>query len=291
MSNVSNWPLPSSSSRFITPKSIISSLKNNIVSRGLYPTAFGYYQKAYGHQVYRTQHDDHLLILCVGGQGFFKSDGYETNVSTNDLLFIPKGTTHQYHANIADPWTIYWCHFEGHLFQEFMDIIGLNSQNLKLVLNDTNDFITEFKELLDTQSHGLNLGSFLLASNIGKKLLSLTCVQKNISTQNNKEFQLERIDAYLTENLTQLLTLEDMAKYMSMSKFHFAKKFKQAQGTTPLKYFMNMKIQHACVLLDTTNDTIRSIAESLGIDDPYYFSRLFKKVMGLSPKQYRNTPH
>ncbi|WP_407704971.1 helix-turn-helix domain-containing protein [Thalassotalea hakodatensis] len=50
---------------------------------------------------------------------------------------------------------------------------------------------------------------------------------------------------------------------------------------------MNMKMQQACFQLDNTTETIKQIGESLGYSDPYYFSRLFKKVVGMSPKRYR----
>ena len=50
-----------------------------------------------------------------------------------------------------------------------------------------------------------------------------------------------------------------------------------------------MKIQRACLQLDNSNETIKQIAENLGYGDPYYFSRLFKKMIGMSPKQYRDS--
>ena len=48
-----------------------------------------------------------------------------------------------------------------------------------------------------------------------------------------------------------------------------------------------VKVSHACYLLDITEDTVAEIAARLGHDDPYYFSRLFKRVMGVSPQRYR----
>lgn len=291
MSNVSSWPLPESSSRFITPIFIVNQLRSNIVSRGLFPTAFGYYQKASGHQVSRSHHDDHLLILCSEGKGHFQSENIEFTITANDILFIPKGTKHKYLADKTEPWTIYWCHFEGHLFQQFMDHIGINEHNPVLKVTDISDFKSEFTQLLSLPKHGLELNAFIVAANICKKLLSLCCLQKHQFQTEKKAFRLDNVNAYLSENITENLTLDEMAQYHSLSKFHFSKKFKQVFGATPMKHFLSMKIQHACIQLDTTNLTIKAIAESIGIDDPYYFSRLFKKVMGMSPKQYRNTSH
>ena len=91
----------------------------------------------------------------------------------------------------------------------------------------------------------------------------------------------------MRENLHQDLNLDTLAHYSQLSKFHFAKKFKELTDTSPIQYFINMKIQQACFQLDNTQETIKQIAASLGYHDPYYFSRLFKKMVGMSPKQYR----
>uniref|UniRef100_UPI00262A74C7 helix-turn-helix transcriptional regulator n=1 Tax=uncultured Alcanivorax sp. TaxID=191215 RepID=UPI00262A74C7 len=58
-------------------------------------------------------------------------------------------------------------------------------------------------------------------------------------------------------------------------------------GQTPMQAFQRIKVSHACYLLDITEETVVQIAARLGYDDPYYFSRLFKKQMGVSPQQYR----
>ena len=72
-----------------------------------------------------------------------------------------------------------------------------------------------------------------------------------------------------------------------MSKYHFIKKFKAWSGQSPIQYFIHMKIQRACYLLDSTAMSVKEVAATLGYDDMYYFSRLFKKVLGIAPSDYR----
>ena len=62
---------------------------------------------------------------------------------------------------------------------------------------------------------------------------------------------------------------------------------KQKTGHSPLAYYNLLKIQEACNLLDNTPMKLNQICYKLGIDDPYYFSRLFTKIMGMSPRNYR----
>jgi AraC-like DNA-binding protein len=59
-------------------------------------------------------------------------------------------------------------------------------------------------------------------------------------------------------------------------------------GHSPIQHFLHLKIQHACLLLDTSENSIKQIAGEVGYNDAYYFSRLFKQVMGVSPSGYRS---
>jgi AraC family transcriptional regulator of arabinose operon len=72
-----------------------------------------------------------------------------------------------------------------------------------------------------------------------------------------------------------------------MSSGHYGMLFRKSRNHTPVDYFNRLKIQKACELLKTTDQPVGEIGESLGFTDPYYFSRLFKKTMGLSPRTYR----
>ena len=64
--------------------------------------------------------------------------------------------------------------------------------------------------------------------------------------------------------------------------------FKQKTGYAPIDYFIQMKMQKASQQLDFTDHSVKDIAMSMGFDDPYYFSKRFRKIIGLSPKQYRS---
>jgi len=73
------------------------------------------------------------------------------------------------------------------------------------------------------------------------------------------------------------------------SSSHFSIVFRKATGMPPIDYFINLKMQKACQLLDMDESRIKEVAHNLGYEDQYYFSRLFKKYMGISPEQYRTS--
>ncbi len=292
MSTPSNWPLPQSSVRFLVPKPIIKDLTVNTLSSGLYPLAFGYYENAHEHKIERVNHDDHLIIFCADGVGWIDYDNKTLKLSKNQLLILPKGVQHRYRADKDNPWSIYWVHLLGHLFDAFMDNIGLTNRPLVVPIDDPSLLEEEFQQLLVIREQSYQLNYFILASNILKKMLAMILSFVHLEpSAKTKDLNIENFDLYLKENITRTLSLNDMADAVGLSKFYFAKKFQATTGISPGRYYLEKKIQHACFLLDSTKHSVKHVSANLGYDDPYYFSRLFKKVMGLSPKQYRQSKH
>jgi len=98
---------------------------------------------------------------------------------------------------------------------------------------------------------------------------------------------IERSIDFMHKNLAKSLKLRDLAKIAGMSPGHYGMLFRKIREHTPVDYFNRLRIQKSCELLKTTDRPVGQIGESIGFTDPYYFSRLFKKVMGISPRLYR----
>ena len=93
---------------------------------------------------------------------------------------------------------------------------------------------------------------------------------------------------YMKENLELHVTLSQMAEYVGYSVPRFCEIFRSATGHSVLGYFNLLKIQSACRMLDDTSMKINQICCKVGIEDCYYFTRLFTQIMGMSPRKYRN---
>lgn len=92
---------------------------------------------------------------------------------------------------------------------------------------------------------------------------------------------------YLDHNIHVPMTLDMLSHYAGVSGQHLNRLFKQAIGTTPLLYVSELRLNQAASLLREGQMTIKAIAEAVGFDDPYYFSKKFRKHFGLSPSEYR----
>ena len=82
---------------------------------------------------------------------------------------------------------------------------------------------------------------------------------------------------------------DELASHFGYSESYMYRLFFKETGYAPMNYFLHMKIDRACQLLLHTNMKINQVALKLGFDDPYYFSRIFKKIVGTSPKDYRHS--
>ena len=113
MSAPSQWPLPQNGIRFLTPAFMLNKLARHPLTRECYPTAMGFYPSAELHRMLRERHDDNLLIYCVEGCGHAAAGDWRADIGPGQVLLLPQGVAHEYEADILEPWTIYWVHFQG----------------------------------------------------------------------------------------------------------------------------------------------------------------------------------
>ena len=98
----------------------------------------------------------------------------------------------------------------------------------------------------------------------------------------------KRLDSWLDNHLADSdLNIDTFAQKMGYGRTTFYKKVKQLTGKTPNDYIKELRMQRATELLKDDTQTIAQVAYQVGIDDPYYFSKLFKSYYGISPSQYR----
>ena len=105
-----------------------------------------------------------------------------------------------------------------------------------------------------------------------------------------KSQYLNRVITYMKDHLQENLTLTRIAREAGLSESYLNAVFKECGKCAPMDYYINMKMEQACYLLCNTDMHIYQVAQYLGYDNQYYFSRAFKKVLGVPPKKYKEMP-
>lgn len=276
----------------VLPVSVVKELENDVVASVLYITNIGYYPKAWHHFRERAEPiDQYVLIYCVEGEGWYRLKDREYKITSNQYFILPAGEPHAYGADTDHPWTIYWVHFKGKLAVELSCQAAVPVE----IKPGTDSRITGrndlFEEIFSTLEMGYSRENLLYACSIFHHYLgTLRYLQSYRAVTSGNEEKMDIITVaiyFMKENIEKKLSLEEIACHIGYSVSHFSVLFTRRTGYSPLAYFNQLKIQRACRMLDFTDMKINQICYKIGIDDCYYFSRLFRKVMGMSPTVYR----
>ncbi|MBC8003998.1 MAG: AraC family transcriptional regulator [Verrucomicrobia bacterium] len=277
----------------ILPPFVVEELKTEILSKELYITDLGYYPQAKFHFRERTSKESmqYILIYCVEGEGWFTLYNQKHTVRQFQFFILPKGHAHSYGSNADRPWTIYWLHFDGEharLFAEGFDKPSDVSPSLNSRIEERIDL---FDEIFNTLSKGYSKNNLIyVTTSLFHFLGSIKFLgeyRENARTTDKNQKIIDVAIHYMRENIERKVTLQEMAEHAGLSSSRFSFLFQQQTGYPPLKYLNQLKIQKACHYLDFTDMKVNQISPKLGFEDAFYFTRIFTKIMGSSPTDYR----
>lgn len=275
----------------VVPKPVKDAAAKHPLLRGLLVTDAGYFPKASGHFVERKEGAfTHLIIVCLRGQGWVKSSSRERAVKAGDLVWLRAHKAHAYGSSSDDPWTIGWVHFTGEEADAWSRLVGFENEAVSILNDASAEGIAALKieQIYLTLESGYAIPELINASLMLRNALSLAA--QAVRTGGPTRSATERITAvrdHLRESFRQAHRLEALATAAGVSTPHFCALFRRLTGYAPIDFLIRQRIQAACRLLDTTDQSIAAIAAEVGYEDPYYFTRCFRRVTGSSPRAYR----
>ncbi len=275
----------------VLPKKISADfLTKDPITRQIYITDIGYYPKAKGHYMKRaTGVGQHIIIYCVEGSGWVEINRKRVEVLPSQFITIPMNTPHIYSANEQDPWTIYWIHFKGELAAYIVELILQHAKNYKPYLPYNEHRIKLFEDIYSNLERGYTADNLRYVNMIFYHFLSSLLYEDKfnyVKHPDEKDVIAATLDL-MQQQIHTRVTLNEFADFANLSVSYFSTIFRERTGYAPVEYFNHLKMQKACQYLLLPDITIKEVASTLGMDDPYYFSRMFSKLMGVSPKEYR----
>lgn len=258
--------------------------------RRLYLTDVGYFPCARHH--YRERKDgieEYILIYCAEGNGMIHVDGIQYELHENEAFCIPRFKGHSYYAVEDNPWSILWVHFKGE------DTKYFPLEECRIVHfvfdNSTNRMMFLFELLFRVLEGNYTLGNFIYISQVLALILAETYDREKQDTTLMQNKYVTAIIRYMYKHIQENLTLEQIIKEFDLSKSYLNTIFQKYTQHAPMDFYINLKMKEACKLIRATDLYIYEVAQKLGYQDQYYFSRIFKKVVGISPKEYKNSDY
>jgi len=284
------------------PPMMVEMEEKDPLTSSLFITDIGYYPKAeHHHRIREKAIDQYVLIYCIDGNGFYVIGNKRYEVVKNQYFILPAYKPHEYGAVEGGQWTIYWMHFRGEHAAIYAE--GAQTpQNINVSQHSRiSDRINIFEEIMATLHFSTGLEDLRYASSLLHHFLASirflehfrrsgamnAADQQKLLTYDNSHNIVEAAIHYMRENIEHRITLQNVLDYVGYSQSRFSSIFKKQTGQSPLAYFNNLKIDYACTLLKETDLKVNQICYKIGIEDPFYFSRLFSKAKGLSPTEYR----
>ena len=274
----------------IPRKILVKYCSTNTMIAGAYITDIGYYPKAKYHYRERAHgSEQHILIYCQEGKGTVQINEEEYQLKPGEFIVIPMGLSHNYAADETTPWTIFWIHFKGDITTGLIEDFRLKNGSYKSSVDHNDKRIHLFEDLYLNLEMGYSNENLCYVNLCLFHFLSSFIFSENYNLADKKQ-SIDTVNIsinFMQKHIDETLTLKTMAEFVNLSGSHFSFIFKKKTGFSPIEYFNHLKVQKACQYLLFTDLRVKEIADKLAIEDPYYFSRMFTKLMGMSPGTYR----
>lgn len=231
---------------------------------------------------------DYQLIYVLGGPlHYYDNDGTEHIAQPGNFLLY-KPYEYQHYTIYKDEGTsFFWCHFGGDLVEGLLKEYHLF--NKRVITTNENP---TFRKLLYLMRSNLTQKQpyFTEMNKLYLQELITSIARANKIKNTQKEYPENLVTAleYIQDHYHEEIKITQLTRICMTNHKALSKLFNEYLGEPPTKYLTNFRIQKAKMLLLQTNHKINEIALAVGFSDPLYFSNVFHKMTGLSPREFRN---
>jgi AraC-like DNA-binding protein len=227
-----------------------------------------------------------IVYLLEGSGRYQDANGCDQRVQAGDLLLIFPELGHRYGPGEGERWSEFYLVFDGPVFDMWRQAGLLNPAQPIQRLEPVDDWLARLEGSLRAPRPLTVAGRM---SEISRFLSLLTDIlaPNSLEPAVAEPTWLARACTLLEAELTHEIDIHAVAGAVGLAYETFRKRFRQHIGVSPARFRAIRRIDAACAMLQQPGLTIRAIAASLGFSDEFHFSRRFKQINGLSPREFR----
>ena len=236
--------------------------------------------RAKNHLIKQSDRKSFGFVLTLSGSAIYDYGHKKITVSKNTVLFVRKGESYTVNIPTDEGWE--------HIIVAF-DL--WDDREIKNFPFETVNKISHQKKLEDI----FICENYIWGSSVSKiRAKSLVyeifaVLLENIESEmfeNSKYSGIYAAARYIESNYKEKISVKRLSEISGYSISHFPRLFKNLYGASPNEYIINTRIIRAKNMLRAGTFTLSEIAEKCGFSNVYYFSRIFKKYVGITPKSY-----
>lgn len=270
----------------------------NINTEEFNPKIMFHYKEKASYEVSEHTHDFLTIQYVVSGRLTYYVNGQEIEAKKEDIIVLNPGTPHRYVCPKGkNEATIFYLGIENLNIKGYPQNFVPICSSVIPIRKYQHEIYNCYHEIISTQEKK-DIGWDLLTKVLSQQFLVL--VLKELSPQRSGSiqdyFQLKMYDKntiaqtitnYFQENYMKKISVEEIARYTYLSTTYVTKIYKEMTGDTPINYLISLRMDKAKEILGEGHFSVQEVAKQVGYDDPYYFSKLFKKRYGCSPSEYK----
>lgn len=256
---------------------------------------YGYEQCDPGHSFGPAARNHYLFHYVISGTGTLMANNSNGETQTYSIksgqgFLIYPGQINTYYADNQLPWEYVWIEFDGLRVKEALDITELSvdtpvyhSHSKQLREQMMNEMLYIVQHAKESPFHLIG-HLYLFFDYLTQSAKSTKPIQSNKMS----DYYIKEAINYIEQNFQNDITIEDIAAVCGINRSYFGKIFRNSIGRTPQEFLMNYRMIKATELLKLTSLSIADIGSAVGYENQLHFSRAFKTIYGISPREWRN---
>jgi AraC-like DNA-binding protein len=240
---------------------------------------------------------DHYFILhIVQGRGVLRIRNQTYPLEPGQGCIIPPETVHRYETEGSESWTYFWFSFHGLKAEQLIKKAKLSYDNPVFTIEDKQNIYYALRKLKEA---GLLNDKQLYSEVTELKVLALLYFYfaelieaaedagEYARTELHRELYVKKAVQFIEINFFKKITIADVADSVGLNASYLGHLFKKQMMVTPQQYLCRFRIEKAIQYMHNPSVSIKEISQSVGYEDPYLFSRMFRQIKRMPPSEYR----
>jgi len=249
-------------------------------------------QCAPGHSWGPALKDHYKFLYIHSGKGIYRVGEQTFHLGAGDGFLLSPDVVAYYRADDEDPWTYSWVAFDGLNAAHYLRRASLSAYR-PIVRSPQPEAIEGcFRQIHDACKMNGSSDTRLLSHLYGLMSILIETTQTGRPeprSANAQDLYVKKAIEFVHINYSQTVTIAEMADWIGLERKYLSKLFKSSTGLSPQEYLIQYRLNKACELMKNASLSIGEIAGSVGYKDQLLFSKMFRKLKGVSPTEYRSS--